>query len=79
MVVPQTNPASPAVLCVEYNKLFIYHHTPDFNPIELWRSQLKSFLRRFAFTAPEMIDRIIAVALYLINPVHLKNWFANCC
>jgi hypothetical protein len=79
MLAPQTNPASPAVLCVEYNKLFIYYHTLDFNPIELWRSQLKSFLRRFAFTAPEMIDRIIAVALYLINPVHLKNWFANCC
>ena len=31
MLAPQTNPASPAVLCVEYNKLFIYPHTPDFN------------------------------------------------
>jgi hypothetical protein len=48
----------------------IYPHIPDFNPIELWWSQLKSFLRRLAPTTPEMIDIIIAVALYLINPVH---------
>jgi len=39
----------------------------------------KSFLRTFAPTTPEMIDRIIAVALHLINAVHLKNWFTKCC
>jgi transposase len=38
-------------------------YSPDFNPIELWWSQLKSFLRMFAPTTTSMIDRIIAVAL----------------
>jgi hypothetical protein len=42
--------------------------------IELWWSQLKSFLRMFALTTTSMIDQIIAVALNLINPQHLRNW-----
>lgn len=42
-------------------------YSPDFNPIELWWSQLKSFLRMFAPTTTSMIDQIIAVALNLIN------------
>ena len=37
-------------------------YSPDFNPIEMWWSQLKSFLRMFAPTTTEMLDRIIAVA-----------------
>lgn len=54
-------------------------YSPDFNPIELWWSQLKSFLRSFSPTTTEMVDTIIAVALKLINPQHLRNWFTNCC
>jgi putative transposase len=54
-------------------------YSPDFNPIELWWSQLKAFLRRFAPTTSSTIDRILAVALHLIEPEHLKNWFTHCC
>ena len=54
-------------------------YSPDFNPLEHWWSQLKSCLRIFAPTTTLMIDRIIAVALNLMNPQHLRNWFANCC
>ena len=54
-------------------------YSPDFNPIELWWSQLKSFLRSFAPTTTSMIDAIISVALDLLNPQHLRNWFTNCC
>jgi transposase len=54
-------------------------YSPDFNPIELWWSQLKSLLRQFSPTTTKMVDTIIAVALDLINPKHLKNWFTNCC
>ena len=45
-----------------------------FNPIELGRSQLKSFLLWFAPTNASMIDIIIAVALNLTNSQHLRNW-----
>jgi transposase len=54
-------------------------YSPDFNPIEHWWSQLKSFLRSFSPTTANMVDVLIATALDLINPVHLKNWFTNCC
>jgi len=47
-------------------------YSPDFNPIELWWSQLKSFLRSFP-TTTEMIDKLISVAPDLINPQHLKT------
>lgn len=38
-------------------------YSPHFYPIEMWWSQLKSFLRVFSPKTPEMIDRIIVVAL----------------
>ena len=41
-----------------------------FNPIELWWSQLKSFLLWFAPTNASIIDRIIAVVLTLTNSQH---------
>ena len=59
--------------------LYLSPYSPDFNPIELWWSQLKSLLRQFSPTSTKMVDTIIAVALDLINPKHLKNWFTNCC
>ena len=49
-------------------------YSPNFNPIELWWSQLKSFLRSFVPTTTLMVDKIIAVALKLMNPKHLRNW-----
>lgn len=54
-------------------------YSPDFNPIELWWSQLKSFLRSFSPTTTKMVDIIISVVLKLMNPQYLKNWFTKCC
>ena len=71
-IVPMIEAVGASVICLS-------PYSPDFNPIELWWSQLKSFLRRFAPTSTSMIDIIIAVALNLMNPQHLRNWFANCC
>ena len=59
--------------------VYLSPYSPDFNPIEMWWSQLKSFLRKFSPKTPEMIDRIIAVALNLMNHHHLKHWFTHCC
>lgn len=58
---------------------YLSPYSPDFNPIELWWSQLKAFLRSFSPTTANMVDILIATALDLINPVHLNNWFTNCC
>jgi transposase len=54
-------------------------YSPDFNPIELWWSQLKAFLRQFSPTTTIKVDTLIATALDLINPKHLQNWFTKCC
>jgi transposase len=71
-IVPMIESVGARVICLS-------PYSPDFNPIELWWSQLKSFLRRCAPTTTSMIDTIIAVALNLMNPQHLRNWFARCC
>lgn len=59
--------------------LLLSPYSPDFNPIELWWSQLKAFLRQFSPTTTKMVDTLIATALDLFNPQHLKNWFTHCC
>jgi transposase len=71
-IVPMIEAIGGKVLCLS-------PYSPDFNPIELWWSQLKSFLRRFAPSTIEMVDKVIAVALNLMNSKHLKNWFSKCC
>jgi transposase len=69
----------PMIEAVGASVLFLSSYSPDFNPIELWWSQLKSFLRMFSPTTTIMVDRIISLAIQLIDPQHLRNWFANCC
>jgi transposase len=71
-IAPMIEKVGASILCLS-------PYSPDFNPIELWWSQLKSFLRGFTPTTTKMVDTVIAVALNLMNPEHLKNWFANCC
>lgn len=69
----------PMIQAVGANVLSLSPYSPDFHPIELWWSQLKSFLRQFSPTTTNMVDVLIATAVDLINPKHLRNWFANCC
>lgn len=69
----------PMIQAVGARVLNLSPYSPDFNPIELWWSQLKSFLRQFSPTTTNMVDVLLATALDLINPKHLRNWFASCC
>lgn len=69
----------PMIEAAGASVIFLSSYSPDFNPIELWWSQLKSFIRSFAPITTEMVDKLISVALDLINPQHLRNWFASCC
>ncbi|MEG4008258.1 transposase [Microcoleus sp. Pol11C1] len=64
----------PMIESVGASIICLSPYSPDFNPIELWWSQLKSFLRMFTPTTTSTIDQIIAVALNLINPQYLRNW-----
>jgi transposase len=70
---------APMIEAVGATIINLSPYSPDFNSIELWWSQLKCFLRKFSPTTTKMIDTLIAVALDLINPQHLKNGFTKCC
>ncbi|HEY9877809.1 MAG TPA: transposase [Leptolyngbyaceae cyanobacterium] len=59
--------------------LYLSPYSLEFNPIEHWWSQLKAFLRQFSPTTSKRVDTLIATALDLIDPQHLRNWFAHCC
>ena len=69
----------PLIQSVGARVIYQSPYSPDFNPIEHWWSQLKAFLRSFSPATAKMVDALIATALDLINPEHLKNWFTNCC
>jgi len=69
----------PLIQSVGASVIYQSPYSPDFNPIELWWSQLKAFLRQFSPTTVSRVDILIKTALDLINPEHLKNWFTNCC
>jgi transposase len=69
----------PLIKAVGANILNLSPYSPDFNPIELWWSQLKAFLRQFSPTTTKKVDTLIATALDLIDPKHLQNWFIKCC
>ena len=69
----------PIIEAVGAKVICLCPYSPDFNPIELWWLQLKSFLRSFAPITTKMVETVILVALNLMNPKHLKNCFTNCC
>jgi len=70
---------TPIIESVGASVINLSPYSPDFNPIEHWWSQLKSFIKTFSPRTTAMVDTLIAVALHLVNPLHLRNWFANCC
>jgi transposase len=69
----------PLLHAVGARLLNLSPYSPDFNPIELWWSLLLAFLRQFSPTTANKVDILLATALDLVNPTHLRNWFANCC
>lgn len=70
---------APLIETVGASIIYLSPYSPEFNPIEHWWSQLKVFLRQFSPTSSTMVDTLIKTAMDLINPQHLRNWFAHCC
>jgi transposase len=59
--------------------LYLPVYSPEFNPIEMMWSVLKSFIRQFHDSPVKNIQSIIQASLLLINPSSFANWFAKCC
>lgn len=75
----QLKAIAPLVEAVGAKILYLSPYSREFNPIEHWWSQLKAFLRRFSPKTSKRVDLLIKIAIHLINPNHLRNWFAHCC
>jgi transposase len=54
-------------------------YSPEFNPIEMMWSQLKSFVRKFGTRTIESLIKTIEVAVSLVHSQFLNNWFTKCC
>jgi len=52
----------PLIQSVGASILYQSPYSPDFNPIEHWWSQLKSFLRQFSPITAQMVDILISIA-----------------
>ncbi len=75
----QVKEIKPLIESVGASVLYLSPYSPEFNPIEHWWSQLKAFLKQFSPKTTLAVDSLIKIALELVNPIHLRNWFANCC
>jgi len=58
--------------------LFLPPYSPDFNPIELIFSKLKTRLRRLAARTQEALEDAIAEALTSLSPQDAANCFRHC-
>jgi transposase len=54
-------------------------YSPEFNPIEMMWSQLKSLVRKFKTETPEGLAGLIELAVKLVDTKCLNNWFTKCC
>ncbi len=58
--------------------LFLPPYSPDFNPIELAFSKLKTWLRTAAARTRQALDEALVQALGWISEADAKNWFDHC-
>ena len=70
---------APLIEAVGARVLYLSPYSREFNPIEHWWSQLKTFWKQFFPRTSKMVDTLIKIAMDLMNPKHLRNWFAHCC
>lgn len=54
-------------------------YSPEFNPIEMMWSQIKSLVRKVRTKTIESLNKAIEIAVSLIHFRFLSNWFTKCC
>ncbi|WP_167852163.1 IS630 family transposase [Hymenobacter elongatus] len=58
--------------------LYLPPYSPDFNPIELAFSKLKTWLRTAQARTREVLESVIKAAADWITELGAKNWFDHC-
>lgn len=59
--------------------LYLPRYSPDFNPIEMLWSVLKSFIRKFKPQTLFAIQQVLRIFLLILDKSFFKNWFTKCC
>jgi transposase len=57
---------------------FLPPYSPDFTPVELAMSKLKTTLRRLAPRTQDTLDQAITIAVDEITPQDARHWFKHC-
>jgi len=68
-----------AIESVGAKLVYLSAYSPDFNPIENWWSQLKSFLKKIKPQTREEIEAAISESIDMVTVEHLQHWFTHCC
>jgi transposase len=58
--------------------LWLPRYSPDYNPIELLWSYMKSILRKLKARTREKLDDAIKFALESVPLDYIKHWFEHC-
>jgi len=53
-------------------------YSPDFSPIELMWSKIKTYLRAAKARTREELERALITALALVTPADCEGWFSHC-
>jgi len=71
----------PAIELIEKTGARIFYlppYSPDFSPIEMMWSKIKSVLRKQAARTAEVFQKAISKAFHSIKRLDLKHWFQYC-
>lgn len=71
----------PAVELIEKTGACIFYlppYSPDFSPIEMMWSKIKSVLRKYAARTVEAFQQAISIAFHSIQKLDLIHWFKHC-
>ena len=58
--------------------LYLPRYSPDFNPIELFWSFMKSILKKEKARTHKNLDKAINLALDSVTLDYIKHWFEHC-
>ena len=53
-------------------------YSPDYNPIELLWSKMKSYLRKWKIRIKEKLPEAITEAISFVTEADCKSWFSHC-
>jgi hypothetical protein len=59
--------------------MFLPRYSPEFNPIEMLWSMLKSFLRPLKNQTLIAIEKVVNIFFLLVGRKCFRNFFAKCC